>query len=490
MSEEKQASQAADRKSGGRRRRSRGRGGSAASEGRRVEASGQESAAAPPGRASGERDDRVQSDGSRDRRGRRGRRRNGDVEELGASSGIDVVDIPSDRRPRAGRLEPGLTLRDLLPFLRPPKSVVVLGVSTGSGHNRTASALTEALKQLDRNLVVRQHDVLDLLESESAPVRLRLEEMSQDPGLFGVPFDTRGEEEAPAEAPSGEFGGIFGEKFDHVAVDKRPDHIVCTHWLPLSRLKLLKDEGRLAATVSVVIPDPDLHGLWLGDAVAHYLAPHDGIRSRLEARGIEASRISVVGSPVSPAFSEPVDRAGVARSLGLRPQAATLLIRPGGIGSAERIAGVFQSLLGIGTPLNLLVVTGKNEALQERLSAIEVPESSTLEVFGFVQNMHELMGVSDLLVTRASPHTVAEAQAAGVPMLILRPGEGVEDRTADRLLRSGVAVKVYGEDDLLFAVRELLSNRRRLKDMQEAAQRRRRPDAARVAVDKIASLVR
>jgi processive 1,2-diacylglycerol beta-glucosyltransferase len=140
--------------------------------------------------------------------------------------------------------------------------------------------------------------------------------------------------------------------------------------------------------------------------------------------------------------------------------------------------------------MNLLVVTGKNERLQEELAALEVAETSCLKVFGFVQNIHELMGIADLLITRASPHTVAEAQAAGVPMLILRPSEGVEDRTADRLLRSGVALKVYGEDDLMFLVDELLKNRRRLRDMQEAAQRRKRPDSVRVTVERLAGLVR
>jgi processive 1,2-diacylglycerol beta-glucosyltransferase len=378
----------------------------------------------------------------------------------------------------------------LLPFLRPPKSVVVLGAATGGGHNRTAAALTEALKQLDRNLVVRQHDVLDLVDGDAASVREHLEWLSRDPSLFGLPFETRPDAPPAEEEVTIDFGKIYGDNFDHVVVDKRPDHIVCTHWLPLERLKILKDEGRLKASVSVVIPDPDLHPHWFSEVVTHYLVSHEGLRSRLESRGVDGTKVSVCGSPVAPAFLDPVDKGAVVRTLGLRAQTPSVLFRPGGVGTTERIVALVKAMLSGCPSMNLLVVTGKNERLQEELAALEVAETSCLKVFGFVQNIHELMGIADLLITRASPHTVAEAQAAGVPMLILRPSEGVEDRTADRLLRSGVALKVYGEDDLMFLVDELLKNRRRLRDMQEAAQRRKRPDSVRVTVERLAGLVR
>ncbi|NRA97731.1 MAG: hypothetical protein HRU14_16160, partial [Planctomycetes bacterium] len=119
----------------------------------------------------------------RERRRGRGRSRGGpnDVAELGASSGIDVIEGSTGARQRTGGLQPGLTLRDLLPFLRPPKTVVVLGASTGSGHQQPASALAEAFKGVDRNLVVRQHDVLELLaeDHDGASVRALLQDASR-----------------------------------------------------------------------------------------------------------------------------------------------------------------------------------------------------------------------------------------------------------------------------------------------------------------------
>jgi processive 1,2-diacylglycerol beta-glucosyltransferase len=473
---------------------------------------------ARPRRSRGNRDgrggqgggDAPESSGSDDGRGeggdprRRDRRRRGrsgvgggsDVEELGASSGIDVLEIPSDRvrNRRPGGLEPGLTLKDLLPFLRPPKTVLVMGVSTGAGHNRTASALFEAFKTLDRNLNVRLHDALDLLgDPHTAPdVRMLLENLGKSPSLFGEPFETvEGDTgSAAVDALSSVASELFAERMNQVVVDRRPDHIVCTHWLPFRHLEKLKEEERLTCSVTAVIPETDPYPQWVSPVVEHYVVAEESVRARLGRAGVDPSRVSVTGIPVSLAFSEPLDREGVLRDLGLRGGTLTILLRPGGIGAQARIVRVASMLLEAAKPVNLLVVLGKNEALKAELEELDVPSNSALRVYGFVQNIHELMGVSDLLITRASPHTVAEACAAGLPAILLRPSSGIEERTADSLLLAGCARKANCEEDLEFLVRDLFANRRVLRDMKEALERRRRPDATRTAVERLAKIIK
>lgn len=442
-------------------------------------------------RERGRSDDRGRGD---DRR-RRGGRGGPDVQELGASSGIDVLDLPRERgRRRPGSIEPGLTLKDLLPFLRPPKTVLLLGATTGNGHNRTAAALAEAFRGLDRNLIIREADVLDLLEKSHRAtfVRTLLEDLYRNPAVFGTPFETvdpAADPPLPAELEELVAKG-FGERFDQTVVDKRPDHIVCAHWLPFRHLEALKDAQKLTATVTAIIPEPDFHARWLSPVVSHYIVATEGVRARLQKLGIDPAAVTVTGTPVSPSFAEPVDREAVLRELGLRSQAPTILFRPGGIGSTERILAAATAVMEAAAPVNLLIVAGKNERLKDEAASLPPAKGSAVRSFGFVDNIRDLIGVADLLITRANPHTVAEACAAGVPMILLRPSPGVEERIADRLLRRGLAFKAYGEEDLEFLVRELLQNRRELQDLQEAARAQRRTDAAAMAVDRIARLVK
>lgn len=446
------------------------------------------------GRGRGQGGGKDSKGGDKNRRGRNRRKGGGrEVEELGATTGIDVLDAPSERGNGQGRELPGLNLKDLLPFLRPPKTIFVMGASTGGGHNRAAQAIFEAMKALDRNLVVRQHDLIDLVEKNpgSAAVRQSLEDLSRDPKLFGTPFDTVDAKDDGGDADASDpLDGIFDEALDHVVVDKRPDWIVCTHWLALAHLKSLKERDRLNAEVMAVVPDPDLHPRWISDVVDQWIVPEEGMRARLVDAGVDATNVAVAGVPVSASFGDAIDRGAVARELEIDRSNTTILLRPGGIGETERIGALLGRLASDLDGVNLLVLAGKNERLKEIVEGLETGDGVTAKAFGFVDNIHEFMAIADVLVTRASTHTVAEAAASGLPMVLLRPSPGTEDRMADRLLRRGVAVKAYCDEDLLATLGDFISNKRTLRELKESAERQRRPDIVHAVVQRIARVVK
>lgn len=64
----------------------------------------------------------------------------------------------------------------------------------------------------------------------------------------------------------------------------------------------------------------------------------------------------------------------------------------------------------------LLVVTGRNHALKQKLEA-EAWAIPT-HLCGFVGNMPELMRAADVLITKAGPGTLSEALIAGLPPVI------------------------------------------------------------------------
>src|SRR5262249_47186935 len=98
-------------------------------------------------------------------------------------------------------------------------------------------------------------------------------------------------------------------------------------------------------------------------------------------------------------------------------------------------------------------------------------------VLGFVRNMHELMAVSSLVISKPGGLTSSEMLAMGKPMMIVNPIPGQEAANADFLLERGVAVKVNSMDDVPSRVHKLLTSDR-LAEMSRAAQLIGRPDAA------------
>jgi len=88
-------------------------------------------------------------------------------------------------------------------------------------------------------------------------------------------------------------------------------------------------------------------------------------------------------------------------------------------------------------PFQTLVVTGRNEELRRELAAQD--RKHPTHVLGFASNMHELMAVSDLIITKPGGLTTSEVLAMGKPLMIVNPIPGQEAANSDFLLERGAA---------------------------------------------------
>jgi processive 1,2-diacylglycerol beta-glucosyltransferase len=99
-------------------------------------------------------------------------------------------------------------------------------------------------------------------------------------------------------------------------------------------------------------------------------------------------------------------------------------------------------------------------------------------VLGFTKEMPELMAASTMILSKPGGMTTAEALARGLPMMILDPIGGQEERNADVLLEVGAAVKCTEVTLVAHKLRRLLDNPARLEQMRQAARSLGRPNAA------------
>jgi len=106
-------------------------------------------------------------------------------------------------------------------------------------------------------------------------------------------------------------------------------------------------------------------------------------------------------------------------------------------------------------------------------------------VLGFVTNMHELMAVAELILTKPGGLTTSESLAMGKPLFILDPIPGQEAANSDFLLARGAAAKVNRIDDLPFRLEQLIGSKK-LREMARAARELGHPDAARTVCRAVA----
>ena len=266
--------------------------------------------------------------------------------------------------------------------------------------------------------------------------------------------------------------------------DHPADAIVCCHpifnHLVLRALTGVEDRTPLITLVTDLI---GAHAFWFVPGATRCLVPTAEARQRALACGQPAERILVTGLPVDSRFvaAAQEDHLAVRHRLGLEIDLPVVLLVSGaeGMGSLRRLG---RAMADSGVQAQLVVVTGRNERLRAMLTAEKWPLPVRVE--GFVHNMHEWMRAADLLVTKAGPSTVSEALVMGLPMVLSSALPGQERPNVNYVVQAGAGVWAPTPGRVAAAVRELLTpGNRRLAQMAARARSLAQPDAARRVAD-------
>jgi len=203
---------------------------------------------------------------------------------------------------------------------------------------------------------------------------------------------------------------------------------------------------------------------------------------------VRPERVKVEGIPISDRFTGPVDKAAVLKSLGLKADIPKILVMGGSLGLGP-MKSVIRKLDKLPQPFDIIAVTGKNEELKERLLRRGEKLRHHTKIFGFVENVHELMEIAEVIVTKPGGITTAEALVRRLPMIIINPIPGQEAKNTEFLLAQGVAVEAEVASDVMLYVDEFLHNPEKPRRMRHAALTLGCPQAADHAACAILSLL-
>ncbi|MCF7935759.1 MAG: hypothetical protein K9L28_05435 [Synergistales bacterium] len=359
------------------------------------------------------------------------------------------------------------------------RPVQLLYVTAGHGHKTAARALREALDKRYRANVV-----LDILAfsnklfnwtfsnaydffSEHGHLALK--------GIYKL-TDQKGESSNFVQLLNF-FSTRNVEGFEQYINDNRDSPMVCTHFFPAQVLTRLRAENTLKGSIYAVVTDYSLHRMWVNEGIDRYYVGSEAVRDSLVRNGVPQRKIRLTGIPISDRFSQPINRESIIKEHGLDPRRFTLLLIASAMTDSLTIM-LLEELLGAGMQMNLLLVAGRNRDVLEKLERYHSTKNVELRKFGFIHNLHELMGVSTLMITKPGGLTVSEALAMHTPMLMFKPIPYQETYNAQYIEQKGAGVLARSEEDIMRKISLLYHNPKRLREMTAAAKEISFPNAA------------
>lgn len=370
-----------------------------------------------------------------------------------------------------------------------PIRCLALSVDIGAGHRMAAEAISEALLTLRPGSRFKIVEALDHLGPAAGKIakELYFGVLEELPDLWGMLYQGKGMFELlrPITELMDDLRTL---SLTPVIRTFEADVILALHPIACGLAAALGRGGDVSCPLVAVLTDFDAHPAWIARGLDLYLAPTPEVAKGLSSHGLETGRAEVTGIPLRTAFARARDQRSTRQELGLDPGKLTILLLGGGLGLGP-IVETAEALGQLDGPVQLALVCGKNRQLEQEARALAQRSLVPLHVQGMADNIWEYMAAADLAISKPGGLTCAELLASGVPLVALDPIPGQEQANCDALVGLGVAVPASSASDALVAVKMLLGDPARLREMGQRALTLGRPNSARDAARQVISMV-
>jgi len=317
--------------------------------------------------------------------------------------------------------------------------IIITYVSAGSGHRRAAEAIYNYFKE---NCPGHEVKLVDALKKDNPIFR----------GIYcgGYSFlvnhalwlwyfcfwSTSFRALRPLTRTFNFFSNrINAKNFFNYLIRENPEFIISTHFLPSETAIYLKAAKKINSKLVTVITDFGIHPFWVLNGTDMYIVASEFSKKELISKGARREIIKDLGIPIDTKFSNQYDKNALCAKLGITPDKFTLLISTGsaGIGQIEEIVGLLYK------EVQIIVVCANNKILYTTLKNKSYPG---VAVFGFIENMQELMAVSDMIITKPGGMTISESLAMGLFPIFITAIPGQETENAKVLTQNSIGLNL------------------------------------------------
>ncbi len=353
------------------------------------------------------------------------------------------------------------------------KKILILTSRTGGGHAAVANSLSQFL--LERGHKTKIYDPVNESSAlvDSFIVDAYLFQVANTPSFYRFLYYFAENKIVDKVILKNFLIALCKKDFKRVCGQFQPDVVVTTHafHVPVSSKLKTKYGYKLIS----VIPDFRHHNGYVSQEVDAYIVGSDYSKHELVEEGIAEERVFPYGIPVRKEFLKPAKKPAKKDKL-------HVLISGGSMG----VPGIKSAMKQLVTSRNLqvTVVCASNVKMQKQLEKL-AKGNPNVKIYGYVENMSELMDTADVIVAKPGGLTTSESIIKNLPMIIPYYIPGQEAENKDFLVKNNMAIYVRNRWRIRDAVESLMIDQKRLKQM--AANMKK--VAKNYSIDKIIKLI-
>ena len=310
------------------------------------------------------------------------------------------------------------------------KKILILTAGFGDGHNAAARSLRDAIEMLDEDA---RTEVVDLFADSygvfnTVARKTYLGVVQYAPKLWGGIYSLL--DRSPlVEKQLGNFTRLQGT-LEKILAEAQPDCVISTYPVYGHVIqKIYRDRHEQPFRLITIVTDSiTINSAWFRAPSDIFCVANDASAEALRKGGVPEKQIKVLGFPVNPVFAEPVAKLPV--PVGDEPRRVLYIINTG----KKKAGKAIDRLLELDN-VHLTITAGRDAKLRSELIERTREHSDRVRVFGWTNQMPELMMSHHLVIGKAGGATVQEAIAARCPMIVNQVIPGQEEGNAELIWR-------------------------------------------------------
>lgn len=368
---------------------------------------------------------------------------------------------------------------------------LVLSNTAGQGHRSTAGAISDMLESL--GVTCRILDTFEYTDHLRYKIvdKGYLMVTKNIPKVFGAAYKSL------------EKAGVHDSMYNPINIDNSvlalklkkyfdttfyPDIVICTHVFSAQIMNVMKAKHWVTMPVIGVVTDYTLHPFWEDvQSIDYIVTASELLTYQTVKRGISKSKIKPFGIPINPKFCKHIDKTEARNMLGIDPDKRTILLMSGSMGYGN-IAKELEKIDKLDYDFQILAVCGNNKQAKRKIDSIKTTKK--VYAYGFVNNVDVMMDAADIIITKPGGLSSSEAFAKCLPMIMVNPIPGQEERNVEFMLNNGLAVyatKNFTVDD---AINQFLMYPQKLENMKANIRLVSKPNATRDLCEFAISLIK
>jgi len=355
--------------------------------------------------------------------------------------------------------------------------VLFLSVPTGQGHHQTAKAVLEYFSN-NPSVECRFLDVVDNTSSVLAEYLQKgyLLSTTVTPGVYGTFYDLADRRNHDKKSNIGKLiKSILNKKLFQYIEIYDPDIIVATHVVSAMAITYLRKKHAIRAKTLAIVTDFTFHPFWEEAKLDYYITASELLNFQAIKKGYAPEKVLPFGIPIQPHFATKLPKEEARKELGLENR-FTVLLMMGSMGYGNDTLDTVRTLDKMEEDFQLITVCGNNKRLKSRID--KMTKHKTVINFGYSNQVALLMDAADCIITKPGGLSTSEALAKELPIIMLDPIPGQEDRNKEFMLNNGIALAVSETYPVTEAVYQLMHFDFKIQNLKHNMKYIAKPNAA------------